>query len=405
MQSVVAKSTVAATIAEEGSQSTQAIAVEWQQIQPISRKQLLAQSIRNAAKPHTDARPRVHVRTRGGRGDDDDSASEFDASSRTSGQAARDQWDVMSIAELMKERTMFSHLGLADRTAELDSRIDTLKAHSAAAREAARAAAVRARLAKLDAQNRKRMSDLQQQHEWEISALMREQEAAREALAAKQLRECERFAKRVQGSIATGGVVERQVYSCGCTDRYACPHNRVSTASGQRRRPNKEVVELRETAEKLRVRKRLADADELEQRAQAIDDQERSKWCAQFEEKAMGDHGDSIMSKLVARHDTARDVLLERQRRAIEMLHDKHASAMQTMPISFEGERRRVLQAVRKSANHGKFDDNVSVNGVLPADEDLRHPTTPAAKFAAPTKSRNPRNGHPQSGFPVSIVG
>ena len=29
----------------------------------------------------------------------------FDASSRTSGRTARDQWDVMNIAELMQERT------------------------------------------------------------------------------------------------------------------------------------------------------------------------------------------------------------------------------------------------------------------------------------------------------------
>ena len=74
------------------------------------QKELLSKSIIAAAE----ARRRGGARDGGGRGDDEIS-SRGDASSRTSGANARDQWDVMSVPELMRERAMFQHLGLLER--------------------------------------------------------------------------------------------------------------------------------------------------------------------------------------------------------------------------------------------------------------------------------------------------
>ena len=225
-------------------------------------------------------------------------------------------------------------------------------------------------LSALDARHAKRVREVRQQHEWELASASRAHDVVREALAREQLRECETFAERVQQGLVTGGVVEQQVYSCNCANRYACRHNRLSTGQAQRRRPNREVTELRAAAEKLRARRRYADADELAARAAAIDERERAAWCEALKQRQIGSlGGDSAMARLVARHEAARAALEERQGRAIETLRDKHASILQTMPIALEAERRRVQQAVRKDLMQGKFDTYQSAIGEVHDDD------------------------------------
>ena len=105
-----------------------ALAADWQHIDIRHQKELLSKSIIAAAEAR-----RLGGARGGGRGrGDDETSSRGDASSRTSGANARDQWDVMSVPELMRERAMFQHLGLLERAVR---RAFAAEAHGRLARD------------------------------------------------------------------------------------------------------------------------------------------------------------------------------------------------------------------------------------------------------------------------------
>ena len=103
--------------------------------------------------------------------------------------------------------------------------------------------------AQLDALERKhaiRVAELGKQHKWAVDSQERKHAEARDALARDQLRECGAFTERLQHSLVTGGeAAENNLFACSCTDRYICPHNRVSMQQAQRRRINPYVLEVR----------------------------------------------------------------------------------------------------------------------------------------------------------------
>ena len=203
------------------------------------------------------------------------------------------------------------------------------------------------------------------------------------------------FAERVQQGLITGGVVEQQVYSCNCANRYACRHNRLSTGQAQRRHPNRDVLELRAAAEKLRARRRYADADELAARALAIDERERAAWCEALKQRQLGSSGgDSAMARLVARHDAARAALEERGQRRDAPRQARERP--QTMPIALGAAARAA--GVREGLMQGKF-DTCRARWAKCTTTTANGPRSPPTTAAAPTL-----DAHAQMQRPVASL-
>ncbi|CAM9329738.1 unnamed protein product [Pylaiella littoralis] len=140
------------------------------------------------------------------------------------------------------------------------------------------------------------------------------------------------------------------VSSCQCQKTYLCRHNK--TASYNTRKPTREVIRLRQNAERLRATGRVEEAEEFEIQAQGLDDACDKQWRTRVEQ--------SIVSSAWSGGKSRLEQLVEKQQHTVKSLEETHDAKYEllvkqqdiqrrNLKSTFEAERKKVAMYCRRA--------------------------------------------------------
>ncbi|CAM9472639.1 unnamed protein product [Ectocarpus sp. 8 AP-2014] len=135
------------------------------------------------------------------------------------------------------------------------------------------------------------------------------------------------------------------VSSCQCEKTYLCRHNK--TASYNTRKPTREVIRLRQNAERLRATGRVEEAEEFETQAQDLDDACDKQWRTRVEQSIVPvsiawSGGKSRLEQLVEKQQHTVKSLEETHEAKYELLVKQQDIQRRNLKSTFEAERKKV---------------------------------------------------------------
>ncbi|CAM9213531.1 unnamed protein product, partial [Phaeothamnion confervicola] len=251
----------------------------------------------------------------------------------------------MDLQELQLERIAMSRMGFLDKVEEIDAAIERERERLRESREEKEKQILDQKLAGLEMSQRRRIVGLEGRLVAEETALRRRCEKEAEELHAKHKSAYDQLIEET-ATRATGGVS-----SCTCTSEHLCRHNK--SASYNTRKPTKDVIRLRQNAERLRTTGRMEEAEEFERQASAMEQAAEERWRKKIEQ--------SIVSSAWAGGKSRLEQMIEKQQKAMASLEETHTEKMallkkqhdihrRNLRSTLEAERKKVIVYCRRAA-------------------------------------------------------
>ncbi|CAM9793896.1 unnamed protein product, partial [Phaeothamnion confervicola] len=166
-----------------------------------------------------------------------------------------------SQAASFMERLAMARMGFLDKAREVEEYIESERRSMQKQREQKEQAILAQKLAGLDVMHRRRMVGLETELAAELRGSWARAEKERADLRAKHRRQYNMLIEET-AQRAYGGVSHCQASGVCCQKPYLCRHNK--TASYNTRKPTRDVIRLRQNAERLRATGRIEEAEEFE---------------------------------------------------------------------------------------------------------------------------------------------
>ncbi|CAM9142602.1 unnamed protein product, partial [Phaeothamnion confervicola] len=225
-----------------------------------------------------------------------------------------------------------SRMGFMDKAKEIDLLIEKERARLKQEREASEEEIQKLKLGGLERAHTRRVEALALQQVKRLNSADHVTEPARELeeLRAKQKRDYDIIIAET-ATRATGGVS-----SCTCVDEYMCRHNK--SASYNTRKPTKDVIRLRQNAQRLRSSGREEEAEEMEARAVHLEAAAEEAWRAAVEV--------TVISSAWAGGKSRLEQLVEQQHRTAAMLEETHSEKLALLKQQQAIDRRNLLSTL-----------------------------------------------------------
>ncbi|CAB1100732.1 unnamed protein product [Ectocarpus sp. CCAP 1310/34] len=265
----------------------------------------------------------------------------------------------MDLRELQMERLAMARMGFLDKAREVEVWIESERLKTQKEREEKEQAILAQKLGGLDISHRRRFIGLENKQGEGEAQFRAKCEKEKEELRLKHKREydmlIEETAQRAYGGVS----------SCQCEKTYLCRHNK--TASYNTRKPTREVIRLRQNAERLRATGRVEEAEEFEIQAQDLDDACDKQWRTRVEQRAKPYacsflHRTSLWRTSAWSGGKSRlEQLVEKQQHTVKSLEETHEAKYEllvkqqdiqrrNLKSTFEAERKKVAMYCRRAA-------------------------------------------------------
>ncbi|CAM9735652.1 unnamed protein product, partial [Ectocarpus fasciculatus] len=253
----------------------------------------------------------------------------------------------MDLRELQMERLAMARMGFLDKAREVEVWIESERLKTQKEREEKEQAILAQKLGGLDMSHRRRFIGLENKQGEGEAQFRAKCEKEKEELRLKHKREydmlIEETAQRAYGGVS----------SCQCEKTYLCRHNK--TASYNTRKPTREVIRLRQNAERLRATGRVEEAEEFEIQAQDLDDACDKQWRTRVEQSIVRlsiawSGGKSRLEQLVEKQQHTVKSLEETHEAKHELLVKQQDIQRRNLKSTFEAERKKVAMYCRRAA-------------------------------------------------------
>ncbi|CAN0194942.1 unnamed protein product, partial [Scytosiphon promiscuus] len=251
----------------------------------------------------------------------------------------------MDLRELQMERLAMARMGFLDKAREVEGWIEAERQKTQKEREEKEQAILAQKLGGLDMSHRRRFIGLESKQQQGEAQFRAKCEKEKEELRLKHKREydmlIEETAQRAYGGVS----------SCQCQKTYLCRHNK--TASYNTRKPTREVIRLRQNAERLRATGRVEEAEEFEIQAQVLDDACDKQWRTRVEQSIVSSAwsgGKSRLEQLVEKQQHTVKSLEDTHDAKFELLVKQHDIQRRNLKSTFEAERKKVAMYCRRAA-------------------------------------------------------
>ncbi|CAM9854759.1 unnamed protein product [Ascophyllum nodosum] len=246
---------------------------------------------------------------------------------------------------LEMERLAMARMGFLDKAREVERWIEAERKKNQKEREEKERSILAQKLGGLEMSHRRRFIGLENKQRGVETQFRAKCEKEKEDLRLKHKTEYEVLIEET-AQRAYGGVS-----SCQCQRTYLCRHNK--TASYNTRKPTREVIRLRQNAERLRATGRLEEAEEFEIKAQDLDQACDKQWRTRVEQ--------SIVSSAWSGGKSRLEQLVEKQQHTMKSLEDTHEAKFEllvkqqdiqrrNLKSTFEAERKKVVMYCRRAA-------------------------------------------------------
>eukprot|EP00953_Heterococcus_sp_UTEX-ZZ885_P018850 10527-Heterococcus_DN1.PRE.1 len=242
----------------------------------------------------------------------------------------------MDLQELQVERLAMSRMGFSEKVKDIDDRIETERERLKQEREAKDANIMQQKVGGLEMAHRRRIMALETRLAEEMKGLRARQLQELEdsncyvvahQAKAKHKREYDMLIAET-ATRATGGIS-----SCICKNEYLCRHNK--SASYNTRKPTKDVIRLRQNAQRLRSSGRQEEAEEMENKAADIERSAETRWRERVES--------AIVSSAWAGGKSRLEQMVERQQNTVATLEESHIEKSALTKKNHEILRRNLL--------------------------------------------------------------
>ncbi|CAM9659196.1 unnamed protein product, partial [Chrysoparadoxa australica] len=251
----------------------------------------------------------------------------------------------MDLRELQMERLAMARMGFLDKAKEVEQWIDRERQRAQRGREEQEKSILNQKLSSLEMGQRRRMTGLESKLMQEMTHFLQKCEKEKQDTRNKDKAEynmlIEETAQRAYGGVS----------SCQCKSRYLCRHNK--TASYNTRKPTRDVIRLRQNAERLRATGRIEEAEEFERQAQDLDDAADKRWRMRVEQSIVSSAwsgGKSRLEQLVEKQQHTMKSLEETHEAKKELLKKQQEIQRRNLRSTFEAERKKVVMYCRRAA-------------------------------------------------------
>lgn len=251
----------------------------------------------------------------------------------------------MDLRELQMERLAMARMGFFDKAKEVEQWIERERTSLQAEREEKEQAILAQKLGSLDMGHRRRMVGLETRLSQELNSFTNKCKKEMEDTKDKHRREYEMLIEET-AQRAYGGVS-----SCQCRKKYLCRHNK--TASYNTRKPTRDVISLRQNAERLRATGRVEEGEEFERQAQVLDDRADKNWRTRVEQSIVSSAwsgGKSRLEQMVERQQHCLKSLEETHEAKLELVKKQQEIQRRNLRSTFQAERKKVTMYCRRAA-------------------------------------------------------
>ncbi|KAG5179530.1 hypothetical protein JKP88DRAFT_280231 [Tribonema minus] len=258
----------------------------------------------------------------------------------------------MDIRELQMERLAMARMGFLDKAKEVENVIERERVTMLKEREEREQSILSQKLSSLGKYHhakamghRRRLVALESRLTRELQQFLGKCAKELSDTKDKHRREYEALIEET-AQRAYGGVS-----SCQCRKRYLCRHNK--TASYNTRKPTRDVISLRQNAERLRATGRIEEAEEFDRQAQAIDDKADKDWRTRVEQSIVSSAwsgGKSRLEQLVERQQHQLRSVEETHEAKLELVKKQQEIQRRNLKSTFEAERKKVIMYCRRAA-------------------------------------------------------
>ncbi|CAM9483398.1 unnamed protein product [Ectocarpus fasciculatus] len=245
-----------------------------------------------------------------------------------------------------------ARMGFLDKAEELDVMIEAERARLKKERDQQDQAVLDQKMNGLRMSHTRRSAAMNVAQEARITSLLEKCAAEIEDLKAKQKKEYDVLVGET-ATRATGGVS-----SCVCTDRFKCRHNK--SASYNTRKPTKDVIRLRQNGQRLRASGRLAEADEVDNMAVAIEKLAEDQWRKRVEESILSSAwcgGKSRLEQMVERQQATLRALMSTHTEKLARLKQLDRLERRNLVSTLAAERKKVILYCRREATKRRTKD------------------------------------------------
>eukprot|EP00903_Cladosiphon_okamuranus_P007130 g6927.t1 len=244
----------------------------------------------------------------------------------------------MDLPELHVERAAMARMGFLDKAEELDIMIEAERARLKKERDQQDQTVLDQKMNGLGISHTRRNAAMDAAQAARIQSLQEKCAAEVEALKESQKKEYNILVSET-ATRATGGVS-----SCVCTDPFKCTHNK--SASYNTRKPTKD-------GQRLRASGRLAEADEVDNMAVALEKKAEDEWRKTVEESILASAwcgGKSRLEQMVERQQATMRALLSSHTEKLARLKQQDRLERRNLLSTLAAERKKVILYCRREA-------------------------------------------------------
>ncbi|CAM9194322.1 unnamed protein product, partial [Discosporangium mesarthrocarpum] len=238
-----------------------------------------------------------------------------------------------------------ARMGFLDKVMEIDGLIEAERARLKKERDEQETKILNQKMGGLQMAHRRRLMNLDREQMGQIRALKEKGASDVEELKTKQKKEYDHLISET-ATRATGGVS-----SCVCANKHLCRHNK--SASYNTRKPSKDVIRLRQNAQRLRTSGRIQEAEEVENMGAYIEARAESQWRKNVEESILSSAwsgGKSRLEQMVERQQKALRSLSVTQSERMALLKEQHDLQRRNLASTLAAERKKVIVYCRREA-------------------------------------------------------